>query len=963
MAYQFLSTILGSNANFTGLVGIGTTSPIAMLDIYSPTNGYASVGLQGYSGATKWFLTSGISGVTIQDFAIGNNNNGTSPKLVITSSGNVLIGTTNDIGYKLQVNADSWTNGAVRISGANPFYFENYGGGWYMGDTTWVRTWNQKSVWAGGGILGSDGGLTIGYGGASGVPTGGAVIAGNVGIGTTSPNFVSAGRTVLDINGSSNTLLCFSVGGIPQSYLYQSGGDLNISNEVSGAIKFYTSGSERMRIASSGQVGINNSTIYHGANLSVANKIFLSFQPNADIGGTIYGYYDTSLGGYYGGLKFQSFKFNGSSYVMADAMTINGIGNVGIGTTSPYNKFVSVNNAVYNDENSYSIAAAAASDTAYKTVIGYDYSNDVGVISAVRAGITWKNLSLAPVGGNVLIGTTADNGSKLQVAGNATLGQGQNRPVTYDSFGGNFRITANPGGWATGYFFNGSSGTFRGGFGAYGDFDNMVYHWIGDDYNVPTMVLYPNQGSVGIGTTTPLLLSSGRGNLTINGSSQSILTLSAANNWKSYLYTEGTNTYLGAMGLIDFSVNGAATLAMRLATSGNVLIGTATDVGDKLYVVGTSRVQTGTYGLGTTPFILNQLTGDTRSVSLFLGNEAVYNQPGAYATNTVNGSIAGIKFGWYSDNWMISATRSGGGGIYGFVISQNGSEKLVIGNTGNVGIGTTTPTEKLSVNGNIALPKSGNTFIYNDQSGADSITIGGASYFSVKTFNGANYTEVFRATATNNLLIGTTTDNGYRLQVAGDTTMSGTLSINATSNNGFNLDVEGTASFLETVVQNVPANPNALGGMTSHQTQDNLTNNFVNNTYSGETITGQLASNVSAGQILVLRNGALLWDKADASFAGPLAYNMLGIACADGIIGQRITILLRGFYASNSWYGSSPQYGSPMYLSPNTPGNAEETVPSTTGDVVRIVGHIDDYSNANGVFVLRFNPDNFWLVI
>ena len=284
-------------------------------------------------------------------------------------------------------------------------------------------------------------------------------------------------------------------------------------------------------------------------------------------------------------------------------------------------------------------------------------------------------------------------------------------------------------------------------------------------------------------------------------------------------------------------------------------------------------------------------------------------------------------------------------------------------NQGNVGIGTTTPTEKLSVNGNIALPKSGNTFIYNDQSGADSITIGGASYFSVKTFNGANYTEVFRATATNNLLIGTTTDNGYRLQVAGDTTMSGTLSINATSNNGFNLDVEGTASFLETVVQNVPANPNALGGMTSHQTQDNLTNNFVNNTYSGETITGQLASNVSAGQILVLRNGALVWDKADASFAGPLAYNMLGIACADGSIGQRITILLRGFYASNSWYGSSPQYGSPMYLSPNTPGNAEETVPSTTGDVVRIVGHIDDYSNGNGVFVLRFNPDNFWLVI
>jgi hypothetical protein len=70
-----------------GNVGIGTTSPAAMLDIYHPTNGYASVGLQGYAGATKWYLTSGISGDTIQDFSISNNNAGTSPKFRISSTG------------------------------------------------------------------------------------------------------------------------------------------------------------------------------------------------------------------------------------------------------------------------------------------------------------------------------------------------------------------------------------------------------------------------------------------------------------------------------------------------------------------------------------------------------------------------------------------------------------------------------------------------------------------------------------------------------------------------------------------------------------------------------------------------------------------------------------------------------------------------------------------------------------
>ena len=77
-----------------GLVGIGTTNPTAMLDIYHPSNGYVSIGLQGYSGATKWYLTSGISGDTIQDFSISNNNTGTSPKFRISSTGAAAFSST-----------------------------------------------------------------------------------------------------------------------------------------------------------------------------------------------------------------------------------------------------------------------------------------------------------------------------------------------------------------------------------------------------------------------------------------------------------------------------------------------------------------------------------------------------------------------------------------------------------------------------------------------------------------------------------------------------------------------------------------------------------------------------------------------------------------------------------------------------------------------------------------------------
>jgi hypothetical protein len=112
----------------------------------------------------------------------------------IKASGSVGIGTTNP-SFKLHVEGDSYVNGVLRISNANPLYFNDYGGGWYMADSTWVRTYNAKSVWVGGGLLGGDGGLTIGYGGTS-YGTNNAIIAGLVGIGTSVPT------TKLDVRGN-----------------------------------------------------------------------------------------------------------------------------------------------------------------------------------------------------------------------------------------------------------------------------------------------------------------------------------------------------------------------------------------------------------------------------------------------------------------------------------------------------------------------------------------------------------------------------------------------------------------------------------------------------------------------------------------------------------------------------------------------------------------------------------------
>ena len=92
---------------------------------------------------------------------------------------------------------------------------------------------------------------------------------GNLGLGTSSPNLTAAGRTTLDINGTSESLLAFSIGGTWQGYIYHTATDSiywtqgarNMQFGIAGAgfMGFGTSNTERMRITSTGNVGIATS--------------------------------------------------------------------------------------------------------------------------------------------------------------------------------------------------------------------------------------------------------------------------------------------------------------------------------------------------------------------------------------------------------------------------------------------------------------------------------------------------------------------------------------------------------------------------------------------------------------------------------------------------------------------------------------------------------------------------------
>lgn len=185
---------------------------------------------------------------------------------------------------------------------------------------------------------------------------------------------------------------------------------------------------------------------------------------------------------------------------------------------------------------------------------------------------------------NFLIGTTTDAGYKLDVNGISRV------TGNFSVFNGN--VYAGVGGPAANRGFYAGNTGFEASFLYNNSTGNLD---ISPRIGFNTII---TSGNVGIGTTSPLQSSGNRTVLTLNNISSNIVNFGINNTLSCYIYSDNSNSGIYAQGNLFLQADGVNYTAFvnngseraRITSSGNLLIGTTTDAGQKLQVNGNASV-------------------------------------------------------------------------------------------------------------------------------------------------------------------------------------------------------------------------------------------------------------------------------------------------------------------------------------------------------------------------------------
>lgn len=636
--------------------------------------------------------------------------------------------------------------------------------------------------------------------------SGGGYFLGNVGVGITSPaaklHAFSAGtanvQEIVAVLGSTSTrpVLQFSesttgtiTSGMSLEYNGNGSGDTNymVINSVANVPRFVvmsggnvgigtTSPTEKLEVTGNAILDASNANLKIKSGVTgTKGDIQWTFNTDSTVYASVGITYDNRNtdgflidSGYPITLDYASnyirFSNNGSEKMRLDAS-----GNLGIGTTSPGQKL--------HISGNYGVAATSGTTQNgllrmhASSGVGYGETLDMGMHVGVTgpASHGWiqatnqgnlavnYNLALNPNGGNVGIGTTSP-GYKLEVAG-SVMTEGIN--VFKNATGGVINTFEN----YTGYMLN----------RCYADYNNdgIIVEYqerVGVDGNKTSIGNYSNNdlslrtnnidritiqagGNVGIGTTSPSEKLHVAGNLQLNQFIYKFLG-SVADTFNGYVL----------IAYVQSGVNANASsfrgeIHIERGSSG------AFNIHESVYVSAKRAYNN---------FILEKLDGDKRIVTLTYNSVAYYAvELGATSSRAiyVSGFFEGFTpiLAQASQVSSVVEWRTNSKlGLFGTSASLvvNGSTRLQVDSSGNVGIGTTSPSSKLDVYD--AVDRVMNT------SGTGQFEIQGAGYtFGIAM--GATTTALYHNSASRNLSFGT--NETERVTITG----SGNVGIGTTS--------------------------------------------------------------------------------------------------------------------------------------------------------------------------------------
>ena len=623
-------------------VGIGTTSPNESLEVAGSIRATSSNSYVDVIDTDSSLKMTMRGGNTIG--AIGTYSNhplsirtDTTERIHITSNGQVGIGDSPSQGIlELTASSDPVLNLNKTSGGNNAIHFEHAGI-----DKGYIYVDASNNMKFGNGVTN---------------PTMTIIANGNIGIGTSSP---SSGAKLHVIGSNSNNALKIQGGGsVVGMQITRNGTDSNNISTTGSNLIFGTGGSTRMMLTNSG-LGIGTTDIDHKldvhGNIRFTNSIY-SFEDGT---GRVYQrkWFDFGSGHptYQTGADDKFHKFQ--NYSGTNIMVVGGSNNrVGIGINSPQATLHTFGSTGLRLESNHQSNTASLQ---FKSPAGSSNGGDAGgqinvfdSTGNARIQHTMRRVSSASNGDTVgdypyeWWSSNADGGLNFRMKLNRTgLGVGTQNPTEKLHVNGSLRLADNKDLiWSNGTRIIGQS--------------NYIQIQTG---SVDAIRIDSSQ-RVGIGTNSPSQLLHIEGSsfptaLIKGGSSGSVLRLQGANN-DSVVFNDNTADkwflrYQPGVNKIDFYNAGLNSSALTILDSNNNIgIGTTSPV----------------YGL------------DVRSTGYFATASSVDQLRLGDTTNGKQSSIRSVN-----DTMQFKPDGS--------------NTKFFIGNTGKIGIGTTSPSRSLHIAG------------------------------------------------------------------------------------------------------------------------------------------------------------------------------------------------------------------------------------------------------------------------